>query len=429
MQGSGRALLDVERGVRFWKPSLPRLLHPVMLDETFLACEGASMVQIDSTSRAETARLAAVRRYAVLDTPPDGAFDRIAGLAARLLEVPIAIISIVDEDRIWFKCHEGLEGVAEIPRNPGLCASAILHDGPWILNDASVEPAALANPLVAGEFGLRFYAGIPLRTHDGHGLGTLCVIDKAPREITPEQTAILQDLAAVVMDELELRREAIATHEALRREMQEKELLAGEVEHRVMNSLQLISSVARRKAAQHSGQTAAELKDIAARIGAIAQANRHIQQSLPGLAQHADLALFLKVLSRELFPLCPQGGLIEVECPSLHLARDRLVPIGHMVTELVLNSVKSGAGRIGLRGELAEGHFQLEVDDDGPGLQEGFDPSKSKGLGMAILQAMAQKLGAEVTWGRGHRGGARFTVKLLLDLNAARAESGSERSH
>ncbi|MHA6345755.1 sensor histidine kinase [Roseivivax sp. CAU 1761] len=379
---------------------------------------------------AETARLSAVRRYAVLDTPPDGAFDRIASLAAELLETPIAIISIVDEDRIWFKSHTGLDGVEEIPRDPGLCASAILQDGPWILTDASVAPAALSNPLVAGEFGLRFYAGIPLRTHDGHGLGTLCVIDRAPREITPKQTAILQNLAAVVMDELELRREAIATNEALRREMREKELMAGEVEHRVMNSLQLISSVARRKAAQHSGQTAAELKDIAARIGAIAQAHRQIQQSLPGLAQHGDLALFLQVLSRELFPLCPQGGLIEVECPSLNLARDRLVPIGHLVTELVLNSVKSGAGRIGLRGEQAEGYFQLEIDDDGPGLQEDFDPNKSKGLGMAILQAMAQKLEAKVTWGRSQRGGARFTVKLPVELDGApRAESRFERSH
>ncbi|MGR3498591.1 MAG: sensor histidine kinase [Limimaricola soesokkakensis] len=400
-----------------------------MLREAAQGVESINLEHVSLSYDAESARLSAVRRYSVLDTPPDGAFDRIARLASRLLNAPIAIISIVDEDRIWFKSHEGLEGVQEIPREPGLCASAILQDGPWILNDASVEPVALANPLVAGEFGLRFYAGVPLRTHDGHGLGTLCVIDKAPREFTPEQTAILQDLAAVVMDELELRREAIATHEALRHEMHEKELLAGEVEHRVMNSLQLISSVARRKAAQHAGQTASELNDIAARIGAIAQANRHIQQSLPGLAQHGDLALFLQVLSRELFPLCPQDGLIEVDCPALHLARDQLVPIGHLVTELVLNSVKSGAGRIGLQGELADGHFRLEVDDDGPGLQEGFDPSKSKGLGMAILQAMVHKLDAKVTWGRGQRGGARFTVKLPLNIDAARTESRSERSH
>ena len=376
------------------------------------------MEHINLSHHAESARLSAVRRYAVLDTPPDGAFDRVAKLASRLLDTPIAIISIVDEDRIWFKSHAGLEGVNEIPREPGLCASAILQSDPWILSDASVEPVALANPLVAGEFGLRFYAGIPLRTHDGHGLGTLCVIDTEPREITPTQTAILQDLAAVVMDELELRRDAIETHEALRREMREKELLAGEVEHRVMNSLQLISSVARRKAAQHEGQTAAELNDIAARIGAIAQANRHIQQSLPSLAQDGDLALFLKVLSRELFPLCPQGGLIEVECPSIQLARERLVPIGHLVTELVLNSVKSGAKRIGLSGEIVEKHFKLEIDDDGPGLQDGFDPRNSNGLGMVILQAMAQKLEADVTWGRSPRGGARFTMKLPVGMEA-----------
>ncbi|EAQ04577.1 two-component sensor histidine kinase [Pseudooceanicola batsensis HTCC2597] len=376
------------------------------------------MNHFDLPLQEERARLSAVRRYAVLDTPPDGAFDRVARLAARLLDVPIAIISIVDEDRIWFKSHEGLDGVEEIPRDPGLCASAILQDGPWILSDASVEPVALANPLVAGEFGLRFYAGIPLRTQDGYGLGTLCVIDKEPREITSAQTAILEELAAVVMDELELRREAIDMHKALRREVREKELLAEEVEHRIMNSLQLISSVARRKAAQHDGVVATELNDIAARIRAIAQANRHIQQSLPGHSKHGDLALFLEVLGRELFPLCPKGGLIEVECPSLQLDRGQLVSLGHLITELVLNSVKSGAQRIGLQGDATEGHLRLLIDDDGPGLEEDFDPHKSKGLGMVILQAMAQKLEAEVTWGRSPDGGARFAVKLPLTLDS-----------
>ncbi|WP_417770056.1 sensor histidine kinase [Stappia sp.] len=375
------------------------------------------MEHVDLSTEAEAARLTAVRRYSVLDTPPDGAFDRIARLAAHLLQTPIAIISIVDEDRIWFKSCAGLEGVSEIPRNPGLCASAILQEGPWILDDASVEPVALSNPLVAGEFGLRFYAGIPLRTSDGHGLGTLCVIDKEPRSLSPDQTAILEDLAAVVMDELELRRDAIETHGALLREMQEKELLAKEVEHRVMNSLQLVSSVARRKAAQHDGQTAAELKDIAARIGAIAQANRHIQQSLPGLAENGDLALFLEVLSRELFPLCPRGGLIEVECPSVSVPRDQLVSIGHLVTELVLNAVKSGAGRIDLRGDLEDKQLTLSLNDDGPGLPDGFDPSNSKGLGMAILQSMTQKLDADVTWGRSPRGGAQFVLTLPLAQN------------
>ncbi|MDB5708727.1 MAG: multi-sensor hybrid histidine kinase, partial [Sphingomonas bacterium] len=115
----------------------------------------------------ERQRMAAVKRYDVLDTPPDGAFDRVTSLAARRFGVPISIISIVDEDRIWFKSHHGL-AVEQIDRAPGLCASAILADEPYLLPDASIDPRSLANPLVAGEFGLRFYAGVPLTTSDGY---------------------------------------------------------------------------------------------------------------------------------------------------------------------------------------------------------------------------------------------------------------------
>jgi len=152
----------------------------------------------------EAERMAAVRRYDVLDTPPDGAFDRITSLAARLFDVPIAIVTIVDTDRIWFKSHHGLD-VEEIERERGLCASAILHAGPRVITDAAFDPRTLANPLVAGELGLRFYAGVPLTTHDGYNLGTLCVIDQKPRDATAHELEILADLAALVMDELELR--------------------------------------------------------------------------------------------------------------------------------------------------------------------------------------------------------------------------------
>jgi GAF domain-containing protein len=153
----------------------------------------------------ETERLAAVRRYEVLDTPADGAFDRITRLASVMLDMPISIVSLVDHDRIWFKSAAGLEGVDQIDREPGLCASAILADEPWIVEDAKSDPRTLANPLVAGEFGLRFYAGCALRTEDGYNLGTLCVIDKEPRTLTDEQVQVLDDLAAIVVHELELR--------------------------------------------------------------------------------------------------------------------------------------------------------------------------------------------------------------------------------
>lgn len=158
---------------------------------------------IDLTSDDE-ARLAAVRGYEVLDTPPDGRFDRITSLAARIFNVPISIVSIVDHDRIWFKSHYGID-VEQIDREPGLCASAILQNEPWVVSDASVDPRTMTNSLVRGELGLRFYVGIPLCTSDGHNLGTFNIIDVEPREFADEDLEIMKDLAAVVVDELELR--------------------------------------------------------------------------------------------------------------------------------------------------------------------------------------------------------------------------------
>jgi phosphoserine phosphatase RsbU/P len=178
---------------------------------------------VDLIAANEDERLAAVRRYDILDTPPDGAFERITALAARLFGAQISIVSIVDSERIWFKSHHGLD-VEQIDREPGLCASAILHNEPWLVTDAALDPRTLANPLVAGEFGLRFYAGIPLRTHDGFNLGTLCVIDRQPRGITDEELATLRDLASLVMDELELRlsaRRTVSLEAELRRSAEE----------------------------------------------------------------------------------------------------------------------------------------------------------------------------------------------------------------
>jgi signal transduction histidine kinase len=156
----------------------------------------------------EAKRLQAVRRYNILDTPPDDAYDRITALAARIFQVPIAIVSIVDTDRVWFKSHHGLEAT-EAGRNAGLCASAIFQNSPYFIEDASTDARALSNPLVAGEQGFRFYAAAPLTTTDGFNLGTLCVIDRKPRTLSELEMENLRDLASLVMDQLELRLAAI----------------------------------------------------------------------------------------------------------------------------------------------------------------------------------------------------------------------------
>lgn len=162
----------------------------------------------------EEDRIKALKRYNILDTPPDGSFDKLTKLAANLLKVPIAIVSLVDTDRIWFKSKYGLE-VQQITRDKGLCASAILSEELYLVEDAAIDPRTLANPLVAGAFGLRFYAAVPLRTKDGFNLGTFCVIDKEPRKLSKEEEEILKDLRDIVMDQIELRlasRTALAQH-------------------------------------------------------------------------------------------------------------------------------------------------------------------------------------------------------------------------
>nr|WP_255531356.1 GAF domain-containing protein [Pontibacter sp. 172403-2] len=140
-----------------------------------------------------------------MDTPREGAFNHIAAMATHMFQVPIALISLVDVDRVWFKANIGMEGVESVPRGESLCSLAVLSNDMTIFEDATNEPCLLANPLVSGNFGLRFYAGAPLVTSDGLNIGTICVVDKTPREFAESDQKMLANLASIVMDEIELR--------------------------------------------------------------------------------------------------------------------------------------------------------------------------------------------------------------------------------
>jgi GAF domain-containing protein len=160
---------------------------------------------LDSDASEEARRLAAVRRYQLVDQPLEAAYDRIAFVAGAIFDTPIATVSLVEQDRVWLAACQGLTGVREVGKEPGLCASVIQQDDVYVINDAAVDPRTLEHPLVRGELGLRFYAAAPIRTHDGYKLGTVNVIDNRPREATARQIQALEHLAAMVSDELELR--------------------------------------------------------------------------------------------------------------------------------------------------------------------------------------------------------------------------------
>lgn len=160
-----------------------------------------------SLSATEAKRLKVLWQYDVLDTVPEEVFDDLTELAARICEAPIALISLVDEDRQWFKSRVGLS-VSETSRDLSFCALAIQQEDLFIIPDATRDRRFCENPLVISEPKIRFYAGAPLVTPDGHALGTLCVIDKVPRDLRPEQQQALRVLARHVMTQLELRRHA-----------------------------------------------------------------------------------------------------------------------------------------------------------------------------------------------------------------------------
>ncbi|WP_216902828.1 sensor domain-containing diguanylate cyclase [Synechococcus sp. CCY 9618] len=155
----------------------------------------------------EDQRLRDLERYGVLDTGRDEHFDRILDLAGAIFHTPIVAISLVESDRQWFLAHRGLD-VQETPRDQSFCAHAIVHDEVMVVPDARSDERFRTNPLVCADPHIRFYAGAPLQTPEGHNLGTLCIIDREPRDLTQEQRQLLHRLAQLAMRELELRRQA-----------------------------------------------------------------------------------------------------------------------------------------------------------------------------------------------------------------------------
>jgi len=170
------------------------------MDNTF----GKEIIPLD-----EELRLKALEKYSILDNLPESYFNNLAHIMARVFRTPIALVSLVDKESVFFKGNVGMEGTTEVDRGESLCSLAILDEDLTVFRDALEEPCLMNNPLVRGKFGLRFYAGAPITTPEGFNIGTVCVVDKVPRDFDPLEYDLLKRFASIAMHELEMRKDLI----------------------------------------------------------------------------------------------------------------------------------------------------------------------------------------------------------------------------
>ena len=189
----------------------------------------------------ESARVAALNRYAILDTEPEQTFDDLVVLAAYVCKTPIAMLSLVDDHRQWFKSKVGVE-VRESPRETSFCAHAIQQQDLFIVPDTLNDARFRDNPLVVGDPHVRFYAGAPLVNEEGFALGTLCVVDRQPRELDEAQKEALKSLSRLALGQMELRQNLQLLKEALNdrtREEHARELELKRLEEKLVRVLGL----------------------------------------------------------------------------------------------------------------------------------------------------------------------------------------------
>lgn len=410
--------------------------------------------------QSERERLQALRRYEILDTPPDGSLDHITALAAALFKVPISILTLVDHDRIWFKSKYGLD-VDEIGNEPGLCVSALLSDEPWIVEDARIDPRTLANPLVAGEFGLRFYLGYQLKTHDGFKLGTLCVVDREPRVVTPEEVKILGHLAAVAMDQIELRlaaRQKFFQQERDRRELeaarreavianQAKSEFLAMVSHELRTPLNAILGFSEIiKDGVFGPVSPPRYAMYATDINRSAGRLLELINSMLDLSKVETGGITPNPESVDLQPVIAEAvGLFKRECETraILMKRTRSIPARAFVDRSTLHqallNVLSNAVRLSPSGatitikvEVKEQTIEISVRDRGPGFPPDvlaelgmpfpgrtrayLSKEGSSGLGLALTSALLRAQNGHIS--AGNRRGGGSIVRLVVPRTA-----------
>ncbi|OWU85787.1 hypothetical protein ATO6_02430 [Oceanicola sp. 22II-s10i] len=351
---------------------------------------------------AQEARLAALRDFDILDTPSEQAFDDIVRLASQICGMPMSVISLVDAHRQWFKAEIGL-GTRETSLEESICSHAILTDGYLEIEDTTLDIRTRDNPLVLADPHLRFYAGAVLRTKEGLPIGSLCVLDSKPRRLTEFQQEALRVLAGQVMTQLDLRR---ALHEA--------DLLRREVDHRVKNSLQSISSLTRLQARRAKSHETREALDIVQRrIDTVAA----LHEALHKVEAEGGVGLvpFVEKVAGLIRGSAPETVRIATRLDDAVLTADQAASIGVILNEFASNTFKHAfpdgrQGTLTFESHVGEDEVVLTCRDDGVGMSGERRPGS---LGLLVIDASAQQMQATQTL-TSDDGGTTLTLTFSL---------------
>jgi signal transduction histidine kinase len=385
----------------------------------------------------EELRLATLESYDILDTEREQAYDDFTMLAAQICGTPMAMISLVDTDRQWFKSAIGIDDT-ETPRDQAFCAHAIVDNRTLIVGDATKDARFEDNPLVLGAPNIRFYAGAPLVTADGHGLGTLCVLDSVPRTLTPEQQRALEALSRQLMAHLELRRALIT----LRNAESAKKNFVAHVSHELRTPL---TSIRGALALVLDGDPSLDADSRELLTAGYRNANRLLalvndlldlervgSGELSVEKRECDLSGVLERAAETVKSIAADAGVILEMAPVAVQLRADPERLTQVVINLIANAVRFSprGGKVTVAIEPFDGHVCITVDDHGPGVplefrDAIFEPFKQvtgsaahkkggTGLGLTISQAIVKAHAGKLTVSDAPGGGARFTVELPL---------------
>ncbi len=334
----------------------------------------------------EEMRLALLRGYNILDTAPEDGFDEITQLAAEICNVPIALISLVDEGRQWFKSKTGLE-IDGSDIDGSICAHAIAADDYLEINDTASDPRTVNNAFVVGDDQIRFYAGALIEDDKNLPLGTLCVLGREPRQLNDFQRRALKVLAGQAMRQI-----------ALRKALADAEILHKEVDHRVKNSLQSLEALIRLQVRAEKSQDARNaLEAVQGRLATVSRLHEALYLTDTGAS--VDISAFLGKVVRSTQEQMPSTVKVHYRVEHCHLSSRSASSVGMIVNEAMTNAAKYAyegrkSGTFSVTGQHKGNAYHLTCADDGPGIPE--ERRSGSGLGMRILLAAAQQLGGEL---------------------------------